>query len=619
MENINEANLYPRDAIEIVSDCYTDLSKYVIKTRAYPSVVDGMKAVYRRTIYASRIYKNKVKTVAIVGEAIKLHPHGDGNLSSAVNRMTCKYGEFPLYDGKGNFGGLGGSAAAPRYTETCLSDLGRLMCLDLVDYVEMIDGEAGSPEPKFLPSLLPYCLLAGSSGIPVGMPAPNIPPLNPMDLVNYYIDKLEGKPNPRIPLPDLGKVILDDSLENIQNVVRTGEGRLYFKGVITQEDYNVFSITQSTPRIAINDIPSKFQKYIDEDILEVMDESDKNGYRFVFTVADTKALDPKAFKKKLERIMACSKTYKFILEEDEKAVYCGIDYIFKKNIKYLRECTVRKYTDLSRKAYHKLEVYRAIRDFKNKGYVTKLNEMTEEEVISVVEELGYPREIGKALLDKPTRYLLKSRSEEIIELEEDLKLCEDYKENPDKYLLTKYYELRKMIEPMYNSRPHSIVKELIEDRQNYSIFLEGTTLKIKKSTEGVKWEDSIYIVTDLGEVTKKFISSRFETIIELNPEEFEGNIIKILPDSGKYIVLKTGKYLSVKLASSMKDKKRYLKLWDDFLVEDAITTNSENLQVIDESNNLEEVHLENWIKSRISYPSKCTKYDIRELVEVSDE
>lgn len=214
------------DAIEIVSDCYTDLAKYVAETRAYCSTVDGLKAVARRTIFAARPYTKKVKSVAIVGDALKHHPHGDGNVYGALVSMTCSYGRFPLFTGKGNFGGLGSRCAAMRYTEACLSDLARLMYMELIDYAEFVEGETGNKEPRRLPALLPYAYLVGAGGIPVGLPGANIPSVDCVQLVDYYISYLKGEEGV-VPLPDFGDCIIDQPVEEAREVIKKGHGKLY--------------------------------------------------------------------------------------------------------------------------------------------------------------------------------------------------------------------------------------------------------------------------------------------------------------------------------------------------------------------------------------------------------
>lgn len=607
----NDELLYTtRDATELVAECYTDLSKYVIKTRAYPSVVDGMKAVYRRVVYGSRIYDNRVKSASIVGEAIKIHPHGDSSIYSSLINMTCKYYEFPLFSGKGNWGGLGGDAAAMRYTEACLSELGRLMYLELIDYAEMIEGESGYMEPKYLPALIPYCLLAGSSGLTVGMPTPNIPPLNAMEVLDYWIDRLEGK-EPRIPMPDYGEIILNcHREETIEPLIKTGVGKLWFRGLIIQEDENKFVVCTSTPKCYVSDLESKLSWYINEDYVDYNDESDSEGYRHVFVV-NTKLISPEKFKNILEKKMKCSVSYRMIFEEDEKAVYCGIDYIYRKNIKYLRECTIRKFTDLSSKIENNLQVLRAIRDFKNAGYVKKLDELSENEVIKIIIDFGYEEWVGKSLLNKPTKYMTRSHDQEIINLEKELEHNLNYKNNPDQYLLTLYYRLKELLTPFYNSRGHSLLRDEIDESVKYYAKLDRENKKIIISDnpdEGVEWTRVVILVSDTGKISKRYVSSRISTEISL---EAEGdNWISLLSDQNKYIVLVDGRYIAVKKVSDINEEKCYLKLWEGDKVNMAYGSKSNKIIVTDEKGNYDELNLDNWIKSRISYPSKCMKGQI---------
>ena len=66
-DNTELSEIESRDATEIVGECYKELSKYVTRTRAYASATDGLKAVYRRVVYAAKVYNKKVKSASIVG------------------------------------------------------------------------------------------------------------------------------------------------------------------------------------------------------------------------------------------------------------------------------------------------------------------------------------------------------------------------------------------------------------------------------------------------------------------------------------------------------------------------------------------------------------------------
>lgn len=606
-----------REATEIVGQCYTELSKYVTKTRAYASAVDGLKTVYRRVIYASAGYHKRVKSASIVGDAIKFHPHGDASVYDALVQMTCEFGRFPLYDKKGNFGGQGQGYAAMRYTEACLSEMARLMYLELIDYAEMIDGEAGYPEPKYLPALIPYCLLVGTTAIPVGMPVPNIPSFNAIELIDYYIGMLEGT-NPQYPTPDLGEIILDCGREDVINpLIKNGEGRLWYKGLIIQEDTNKFVVTAETPNCNFWKLKSKVDHWIDQEVLDYIDETDGNGDRHVFIITNPAKLSPDELKHTLERALKCSVNYRFILEDNEHAIYCGFDDIVAKNLKYLRECAVRKFQDCSQKTQSRLSILQAIRDFKNAGYVDGMDKRSDEDAIAKVVSLGYEEWVGKTMLDKPMKYLTRSHDEEIVALQDELASYQNYLANPDEYLLTLYHRLRDMVLPIYNKKGHSIVaSELANIKPKYAkLDTDAQLIRISEDSEGgIQWNRQLFLVANDGTVTSKYVASRTATDVDLTSEEVRYSGIG--SDKGKYLVVVLDRNLFVKQIDSLGGSRQRFKSWDGLEVTKVFTSKSEDIRVIDERGNSIDIHLADWEKSRISNPIRATKYTITEIQEI---
>lgn len=618
-ELINEMEnqeLDSRDATEIVGECYKELSQYVTRTRAYASAVDGLKAVYRRVIYASRSYNKKVKSATIVGEALKYHPHGDASVYDALVQMTCEYNWFPLYNSKGNFGGMGFVPAAMRYTEACLSDLARLMYLELIDYAEYEDGEAGMKEPKYLPALLPYCLLVGAGGIPVGMPVANIPPLNALDLVNYYIDILEGKSNPTLPIPDFGEVILNcNRTEYINPLLTSGVGRLWFNGIIIQEDENKFVVSIATPSCSFDKLRSKVQSWIDQDILDYTDETDSNGSRHVFTITNPAKLTPKMLKDKLERTMKCSLTYNFIVEWRDGAKQCGINFIIAKNLKYLRECAVRKYQSYLRSANRQLKVLQAIEDFKVSDAFDHIREMEDKEVIDAIANLGYEKDIASDAAHHAITYLTKSHKDEMEKIKSDIESYQDYVDDPDKYLLTLYYRLRDLIIPIYASRGHSVIIDEMDKLSPKRAKLDIDEQKLVISDgEGIDWNRTLYLISDDGTVTSRYVSNRVDNEIDLSLDEH--NYRHLANDNGKYLIIVVGRNIVVKKLSDLAGSRQRFKPWDDNPITKVFVSSTSKVRIIDARGNEDEFNLPNWEKSRISYPSKAMKYDIVDIKEV---
>ena len=224
-------------------DAYLNYSMYVILDRALPSLLDGLKPVQRRIIYAmselglkhSSKYKKSARTVGdVLG---KFHPHGDTACYEAMVIMAQSFAyNMPLIDGQGNWGTQDDSKsfAAMRYTESKLTKYSELLLKDLkngtVDWIANFDGTLN--EPKFLPSQIPNILINGSSGIAVGM-STDIPPHNLGEVIlatQYVIN------NPKctvkelmdfIPAPDYptaGHLIKNES--DIDAIYQEGTGNI---------------------------------------------------------------------------------------------------------------------------------------------------------------------------------------------------------------------------------------------------------------------------------------------------------------------------------------------------------------------------------------------------------
>ena len=166
------------------SQAYLGYAVSTVKARALPEIADGLKPVQRRILFA--IGQNNtqgfVKCARYVGEVLgKYHPHGDSSTYEAMVHLAQPFSmRYRLIEGQGNFGSRDGdSAAAYRYTEAKLSRYAELMLAEIgegtVDFVKNYDGKF--EEPVLLPARMPFGLLNGSFGIPVGF-STRIPPHN---------------------------------------------------------------------------------------------------------------------------------------------------------------------------------------------------------------------------------------------------------------------------------------------------------------------------------------------------------------------------------------------------------------------------------------------------------
>ncbi|KAB2891280.1 MAG: DNA topoisomerase IV subunit A [Desulfobulbaceae bacterium] len=155
---------------------FLEYTSYVIRERAIPSIEDGLKPVQRRILQTLiNMEDGRFHKVAnVVGETMKLHPHGDASIFAALVNLANK---GYLIDRQGNFGNIytGDQASAARYIECRLSPLAKevLFNKDLTEYIDSYDGR--TVEPVSLPAKIPLLLLQGSDGIAVGMATKILP------------------------------------------------------------------------------------------------------------------------------------------------------------------------------------------------------------------------------------------------------------------------------------------------------------------------------------------------------------------------------------------------------------------------------------------------------------
>ena len=166
--------------------------------RAIPDLVDGLKPVQRRIMWASHnLPKVFVKTARLVGDVIdRYHPHGDVSVSDSITVMIGS--NVPPMIGTGNWGSLIDPAAAMRYTTCTLGHYGRsffgsqYIVKEVTDFVPNYDDT--TVEPVTLPALFPNILLTGAEGIGVGKgTATTFPSFTPESVAEVMIRMLKGE------------------------------------------------------------------------------------------------------------------------------------------------------------------------------------------------------------------------------------------------------------------------------------------------------------------------------------------------------------------------------------------------------------------------------------------
>lgn len=315
-------------------DAYLDYAMSVIVSRALPDARDGLKPVHRRILYAMydmglRSDNAYRKSARIVGEVLgKYHPHGDSAVYESMVRMAQSFSmRYMLVDGQGNFGSIDGdSAAAMRYTEARMGDIGEELLVDIgkdtVDFVENFDGSL--TEPSVLPASFPNLLVNGSSGIAVGM-STNIPPHNLNEVCDALVYMLENWDKlDDIAVQDLMRFVKgpdfptaglvyrhedgsQDGEDPLVTAYATGQGKIIMRAKVHIEDMG-----RGKSRIIVSELPYQVNKtsLIEriaglvrdgriEGLADLRDESDRHGLRLVIELqrgADANKVLEKLFK-----------------------------------------------------------------------------------------------------------------------------------------------------------------------------------------------------------------------------------------------------------------------------------------------------------------------------------
>ncbi len=298
--------IYNYSLEEIMGERFGRYSKYIIQDRAIPDVRDGLKPVQRRILYAMYIGHNTYdkpyrKSAKTVGDVIgSFHPHGDTSIYDAMVRLSQDWKiKNPMIDMHGNNGSIDGdSPAAYRYTEARLSKISSELLKDIekntVKFAPNFDDTV--MEPTVLPAKFPNLLVNGTTGISAGY-ATNIPPHNLGEIIDACIKRIDS-PNCRVETildivkgPDFptGGICLDK--QGIINAFTTGRGKVVVRSKIHEEE------SKGKVSLVVTEIPYEVLKVnivkkIDEiridkkldGLLEVRDESDKEGLRIVIDI-----------------------------------------------------------------------------------------------------------------------------------------------------------------------------------------------------------------------------------------------------------------------------------------------------------------------------------------------
>ncbi|MGI6049676.1 MAG: DNA gyrase subunit A [Acetivibrionales bacterium] len=339
---------------------YMPYAMSVIVSRAIPEI-DGLKPSHRKllyTMYKMGLLKGaKTKSANVVGQTMKLNPHGDMAIYETMVRLTTGNEAllYPLVESKGNFGKTYSrdmKFAAPRYTEVKLApiseELFRDIDKDTVDFTDNYDGT--SKEPVLMPSAFPNILVNPNQGIAVGM-ASNICSFNLKEVCDATIAYIK---NDNIDLmkyikaPDFstgGQLILNE--KDMKKIYSTGRGSFKVRAKYRYDKKNncieVYEIPYTTTIEAIiESIAAIIKSGKIKDITDVRDETDLAGLKI--TIDLKRNSNPDEIMNKLYMMTPLSDSFgcNFNILIGQKPMVMGILDILDHWIQFRMECIRRK-------------------------------------------------------------------------------------------------------------------------------------------------------------------------------------------------------------------------------------------------------------------------------------
>ena len=346
--------------VDVLEENYMPYAMSVIVSRAIPEI-DGFKPSHRKLLYT--MYKmglltgTKTKSANIVGQTMKLNPHGDAAIYDTMVRMSRGYGALlhPWVDSKGNFGKAYSRnmvCAASRYTEAKLdkisAELFRDIDCDTVDFVDNYDNTM--KEPALLPVTFPSILVNYNVGIAVGM-ASQICPFRLSEICDTTIKLIKNQNHDilsTLPAPDFaggGMIIYDEG--ELRKIYETGRGSVCVRAKYRYDAANrCIEVTEIPSTTTIEAIMDKMVELVKArkitEISDMRDETDLSGLKLAIDVK--RGVDPDALMQKLYRSTPLEDSFSanFNVLIGGAPMVLGVRQLLTEWIAFRRECVRRR-------------------------------------------------------------------------------------------------------------------------------------------------------------------------------------------------------------------------------------------------------------------------------------
>jgi len=270
------------DMKKVIEDSFTQYAGAVLQSRALVDARDCLKPSARQIFYSMKLHKFThdkpfQKTPNPIGAALAdFYIHGDTSAEAIMMRASQKFAmRYPITEVKGNGGMLYGSGtwAAPRYTETRLSNISNYL-FDDIDKDTISEWRDNYDDTKQYPAVLPskgfYNIVNGTMGIGIGA-ASSIPQFNIRD-INKALETLLLKPDATFEelycAPDFatGAVLLNE--KEVKDALKNGQGSACKLRSVVEWDTKerCFIVTQIPYSVYTNTICGELEEILNDEL-----------------------------------------------------------------------------------------------------------------------------------------------------------------------------------------------------------------------------------------------------------------------------------------------------------------------------------------------------------------
>jgi len=483
---------------------YMPYAMSVIVSRAIPEI-DGFKPSHRKLLYT--MYKmglltgNRTKSANVVGQTMKLNPHGDMAIYETLVRLTRGNDALlhPFVDSKGNFGkqySRDMAFAAPRYTEVKLDKICHEIFKDIdkntVDFVDNYDGTM--KEPALLPTTFPNILVNPNQGIAVGM-ASSICSFNLEEVCETTIAFLKDENVDvvsTLKAPDFstgGQLIYNE--KSIREIYATGRGSVKLRAKYRYDPKNncieIYEIPYSTTIEAIIDkIVELVKQNRIREISDIRDETDLSGLKIVLDLK--KNTDPDKLMNKLFKLTPLQDSFacNFNVLINGKPMVLGVKGILREWTLFRINCIKRQIAFDIEKKSDKLHLLKGLKkillDIDKAIKIIRETEQEAEVVPNLMKgfdidqvQAEFIAEIKLRNLNK--EYILK-RTDEIDSLEKEIEDLQKTVKDESRIKRIIMKELKEVAKKYGRPRRTEIIGEEAIEEVTEENFIEDYNLKI---------------------------------------------------------------------------------------------------------------------------------------------